>query len=63
MATKAGQFPALLAVVAELESAGYECVLVGGMALVTMGSQRLTRDFDLMVPDDEPTRERLVRAM
>jgi predicted nucleotidyltransferase len=63
MAAKVEQFSALLAMVAELESVGYECVLVGGMALVTMGSQRLTRDFDLMLPDDEPTRERLVRAM
>lgn len=57
------QFPAFLAVVSALEAKGYESVLVGGMALVTMGSQRLTRDFDLLVPRRDPTAEDLVRAM
>ena len=55
------QFPAFLAVVSALEAKGYESVLVGGMALVTMGSQRLTRDFDLLVPDRDA--EQLVQAM
>lgn len=57
------QFPALVTLVGDLETAGYESVLVGGMALVTMGSQRLTRDFDLMISDPDPTREQLVRVM
>ncbi len=29
----------------------YEPILVGGMALVLMGSQRVTRDFDFVIPD------------
>jgi hypothetical protein len=28
----------------------YEPILVGGMALVLMGSQRVTRDFDFVIP-------------
>ncbi|HVR84047.1 MAG TPA: nucleotidyl transferase AbiEii/AbiGii toxin family protein [Planctomycetota bacterium] len=32
-----------------LEQKGLQPVLVGGMALVILGSQRITKDFDLMV--------------
>ena len=37
-------------VVAALTKLGLEPVLVGGMALVTLGSRRVTRDFDFVVP-------------
>lgn len=38
-----------------LADIGYETVLIGGMALVSLGSLRVTRDFDFMIkkPDDE----------
>ena len=32
-----------------LRSLGFEPVLVGGMALVVLGSRRVTRDFDFVV--------------
>lgn len=37
-------------IVADLTGLGLEPVLVGGMALVTMGSRRVTRDFDFVIP-------------
>ena len=37
-------------IVADLTRLGLEPVLVGGMALVTMGSRRITRDFDFVIP-------------
>ena len=36
-------------VVRTLTDAGFEPVLVGGMALVMLGSQRVTRDFDFVI--------------
>jgi hypothetical protein len=47
----------------ELEAQGFEPVLVGGMALVLLGSQRVTRDFDLLVSTQGPPTEDLVRLM
>lgn len=37
--------------VAALTELGLEPILVGGMALVTLGSRRVTRDFDFVIPD------------
>ncbi len=37
-------------IVADLTALGLEPVMVGGMALVTMGSRRVTRDFDFVIP-------------
>jgi len=37
-------------IVADLTRIGLEPVLVGGMALVTLGSRRVTRDFDFVIP-------------
>jgi len=37
-------------IVAELTKLGLEPILVGGMALVTLGSRRVTRDFDFVIP-------------
>jgi hypothetical protein len=36
--------------VGELRDLGLEPVLVGGMALVVLGSRRVTRDFDFVIP-------------
>lgn len=36
----------------DLTPLGYEPTLVGGMALVTMGSRRVTRDFDFLVIEE-----------
>lgn len=57
------QFNELIRLVADLESAGYSSVLVGGMALVLLGSQRVTRDFDLVIPESGRLREPVVRTI
>jgi hypothetical protein len=41
------------AVVDQLGALGLEPVLVGGMALVVLGSRRVTRDFDFVIPRPE----------
>jgi hypothetical protein len=46
-----------------MDELGSEPVLVGGMALVLLGSQRVTRDFDLLVSTQGPPTEDLVRLM
>ena len=38
-------------IVADLRALGLEPVLVGGMALVVLGSRRVTRDFDFVVAE------------
>jgi hypothetical protein len=45
-------------IVDELRGLGLDPVLVGGMALVTLGSRRVTRDFDFVIahPVDRLTR-------
>jgi hypothetical protein len=45
-----------------LEEKGLQPVLVGGMALVVLGSQRVTKDFDLLVSSTELSRD-LVRVI
>ncbi len=37
-------------IVQDLRALGLEPVLVGGMALVVLGSRRVTRDFDFVIP-------------
>ena len=46
-----------------LDAQGFEPVLVGGMALVLLGSQRVTRDFDLLVSTQGAPSDGLVRLM
>ncbi len=41
-------------IVEELERLGFTPVLVGGMALVILGSRRVTRDFDFLVSSETP---------
>lgn len=47
-------------IIAALESLGFKPVLVGGMALVILGSRRITRDFDFVVSMPEDQIEELV---
>ena len=50
MQNAAGLLDAAGRIVAALTKLGLEPVLVGGMALVTIGSRRVTRDFDFVIP-------------
>lgn len=47
----------------DLARAGFEPVLVGGMALVILGSQRITKDFDFLVAAPDASRPDLIRIM
>ncbi len=59
MATR-GPLEAVASIATELHARGFEPVLVGGMALVLMGSQRVTKDFDLLVSARGPAIKDLV---
>jgi len=48
--TAAGGLNDVARVAAALTGIGLEPVLVGGMALVLLGSRRVTRDFDFVIP-------------
>jgi hypothetical protein len=48
--TAAAQLKEVTLVAAGLKEIGLEPVLVGGMALVLLGSRRITRDYDLVIP-------------
>jgi hypothetical protein len=50
------------AIVSALTGLGLDPVLVGGMALVALGSRRVTRDFDFVVPHPGDRLPRLVAA-
>jgi len=50
MRNAAGLLDAAGRIVAALTTLGLEPILVGGMALVTIGSRRVTRDFDFVIP-------------
>ena len=63
MGAEAGHLESAESLAAELEASGYKPVLVGGMALVVLGSRRVTRDFDLLVTSDGPPIEELVRLL
>lgn len=45
-----GHLEAVGVVVRGLAALGLEPILVGGMALVVLGSRRVTRDFDFLIP-------------
>lgn len=49
MANKSDHLEQVLALVTELEKKGFQPVLVGGIALVLLGSQRVTKDFDFLI--------------
>ena len=46
-----------------LTDAGFEPVLVGGMALVILGSQRVTRDFDFVITHPREHLETVVNVL
>ena len=49
MAEPADHLRIVATITGELRGFGFEPVLVGGMALVVLGSRRVTRDFDFVV--------------
>jgi len=63
MASSDGYLRTVGALAVALDAQGFEPVLVGGMALVLLGSQRVTRDFDLLVSTQGASTEDLVRLM
>ncbi len=46
----------------DLRALGFDPVLVGGMALVVLGSRRITRDFDFVMASPGDRLDRLVAA-
>ena len=60
MRNAAGLLDAAGRIVAALTKLGLEPILVGGMALVTIGSRRVTRDFDFVIPTPGDRLEALV---
>ncbi len=48
-------------IIKELESHNLTPVLVGGMALVILGSQRVTKDFDFLISEEARNLRELVR--
>jgi hypothetical protein len=51
MAEPADHLRIVAKITQKLRGFGFEPVLVGGMALVVLGSRRVTRDFDFVVAD------------
>jgi hypothetical protein len=47
----------------DLDPLGCEATLVGGMALVTLGSPRVTKDFDFLVVEEAREQKALVQAL
>jgi len=54
---------AALALADALEGKGFDPVLVGGMALVILGSQRVTRDFDFVISAQGRTEKDLIEVL
>lgn len=52
----------ILPLLTDLEEKGLQPVLVGGMALVVLGSQRVTKDFDFLVSSPDLSQD-LVRVI
>jgi hypothetical protein len=50
-------------IVEQLAGLGLEPILVGGMALVALGSRRVTRDFDFVIADPGERLERLIDVL
>ena len=49
MENKTDHLERIIALCEALEKKGLQPVLVGGIALVVLGSQRVTKDFDFLV--------------
>jgi len=63
MPAETGHIKEMVALAAGLEAGGFQPVLVGGMALVVLGSRRVTRDFDFLVSRPAPYSKSLVDIM
>jgi hypothetical protein len=46
----------------DLARSGYSATLVGGMAMVTLGSNRVTKDFDFLVGEEAREQERFIQV-
>src|SRR5258706_11072655 len=57
MARNADPLGELFPLLNALEEKGLQPVLVGGMALVVLGSQRVTKDFDLLVSSTDLSKD------
>ena len=53
MANKIDHLAKVVALSEALEKKGFQPVLVGGIALVILGSQRVTKDFDFLVSQED----------
>ena len=62
MARLADHLLAVSKIVREIRKIGFEPVLVGGMAMVVLGSRRVTRDFDFVLAHPGDRLESLVEA-
>ena len=47
----------------DLTRLGYEPTLVGGMALVVLGSPRVTKDFDFLVVEEAREQKDLIQTL
>jgi|SRR5579862_3840400 len=57
MARDADPLEEIFPLLSALEEKGLQPVLVGGMALVVLGSQRVTKDFDFLVSSTDLSRD------
>src|SRR5580765_358697 len=46
----------------DISKLGYQPTLVGGMALVTLGSRRVTKDFDFLIGEEARDQKKLVQT-
>jgi hypothetical protein len=60
MASKTDYLQKVAALAEDLESEGFQPVLVGGIALVILGSQRVTKDFDFLISLQGPSSKEIV---
>ena len=56
------QLPLVAGAIRQLRDIGFQPVLVGGMALVIMGSLRVTRDFDFVIAHPADRLDRVVEV-
>lgn len=59
---KTDQLGKVMLLAEDLESKGLTPILVGGMALVLLGSQRVTKDFDFLISRQDSMMEEVVNA-
>ena len=62
MVNKTNHLERIVALCEALEKRGLQPVLIGGIALVILGSQRVTKDFDFLVSRQDLSAEDLVKV-